>query len=102
MAGISLQVFFSPRNQSAGYFFLKSPIPSEKSNGRLFIIHLSAVFPTLVTWTIQRKSIDTAGKKASKLINVPCLRVICKEQAKQTSSANLPNFTANVYTSKRL
>ena len=47
------------------------------------MIHLSVVFPTLVTWTIQRKSIDTAGKKASKLINVPCLRVICKEQALQ-------------------
>ena len=29
--GISLQELFFPRNQSAGYFFLKSPIPPKKS-----------------------------------------------------------------------
>ena len=33
--GISLQELFFPRNQSAGYFFLKSPIPPpKKSNVR--------------------------------------------------------------------
>ena len=31
MSGISLQDFFLPRNQSAGYFFLKSPILAPKS-----------------------------------------------------------------------
>ena len=75
---------FSPLEISLqDILFWNHPYPHQKSSGWPFIIDPSAILSTLVTWTSQLKSIDTAGKKTSKLINVPSLRVIqCEEQAK--------------------
>ena len=91
--------FFSPLEISLqDFLFWNHPYPHQKSSGWPFIIDLSAILSTLVTWTSQLKSIDTAGKKTSKLKNVPSLRVIqCEEQAKIQLRKSAKFYSRSLY-----
>ena len=90
---------FSPLEISLqDILFWNHPYPHQKSSGWPFIIDPSAILSTLVTWTSQLKSIDTAGKKTSKLKNVPSLRVIqCEEQAKIQLRKSAKFYSRSLY-----